>query len=238
MASQAVRNISKIKKTNFNQNLIVILSAGDNPDMKSYGPRSTLKYDNETLLERQYRLLHAQFPDSPVVVVHGHQYPKTIDKAPFGVANVVNESYNTTGVVKSLLLGMAVHKHTGVLFLHGDLLFNRESIKFALKDNSFVVVDNDTMTKTEVGVVIIDNTAVNFMYDLSPKWAQIAYLTGKELLVCRQLFKNTPIDKLKTFELLNLIISSGGVFKIQKIKNGIICDIDTPSDLRNAENLI
>jgi choline kinase len=235
---QATRNVASLKNIdNFKQLVIIILSAGDNPKMRSCGPRSTLVFQDETLLERQVRLLKKQFVDIPIIVVHGYKSNYTINRSPRGTINVINPNWEETGVAKSLAVGMQTTKHTDLLMIYGDLVFNTSTIRIQFTNKSSIYIDRGTMRTSEVGCVVNNGIIENIMYDLPDKWAQIAYFTGNELNILNRLVNNPLNDKLTGLELINEIITKGGKFIATKPRNIKVYDIDTPSDIKNIEDI-
>ena len=119
-----------------------------------------------------------------------------------------------------------------VLIVYGDLVFNQYAIK-NLRGSSKVVVDtNNFFKKEEVGVVLSHNNYVtNMSFGIDTKWAQIAYLSGKEL----NLFKNISTKKECChwfgYEGLNYVIENGGRIECYRHKLMKIFEIDAARDL-------
>jgi choline kinase len=142
---------------------------------------------------------------------------------------VENQLFDSTNNSESLRLAVNNTHRKGILFVHGDLLFNAEALNMDYT-KSFVVVDTKgQMEKKEVGVTIEDNGIASiFSYGLECKWGQIAYITGKELRIARQIFSKFEPQhkKMLSFEILNKIIESGGVFKCHEPDGMILFEID------------
>jgi hypothetical protein len=94
------------------------------------------------------------------------------------------------------------------------------------------------MKKNEVGLTEVDETVSVLSYGLEKKWCQIAFFTGKELDLLRSLFNrfSETNKKMLSFELINLIISSGGKFKCIEPKSMKILEIDSIKDAQD-ENI-
>ena len=54
---------------------------------------------------------------------------------------------------------------------------------------SFVIIDTKNMIRDkEVGLTIHNDVATIFSYGLLAKWCQIAYITGKEIKILKNIF--------------------------------------------------
>jgi hypothetical protein len=85
----------------------------------------------------------------------------------------------------------------------------------------------------EVGLTVYNNTATIFSYGLETKWCQIAYITGKELKILKNIFNKFDDihKKMLSFEILNKMISMGANFKCYEPKGMSILEIDRIKDL-------
>jgi hypothetical protein len=233
--SRAIRNIFRLKKNGFEQLVIIILSAGDNPKMKIYGARSYFKLPNgQTILERQVDLLKKQFPETPIIVVHGYNYKTAISNAPCGIVNVVNTDYENYGIAKTILAGLQTIKHTSALLIYGDVVFNTAAIKIPDNNKSSLCLGNKNKLG-EVGAIINDGQIIRLMYDMPKTWGQIAYITNQELNILNNIITDTETEKMTGFELINTIIDKGGKF-IEHSNRFIMCeDIDAVTDVKKIE---
>lgn len=207
---------------------VAILAAGIGARMKSYEPRSLLKIRDRTLIEHQITAINSCFEDAEIICVVGYESQRVIKKVKDGVRIVENQLYQATNNSESLRLAINNTNKKGVLFMHGDLLFNPETISVDYK-SSFIIVDTkDQIEKKEVGVTVVNNYATIFSYGLECKWCQMAYITGKELRIARQLFSKYEEQhkKLLSFEVLNNIIAQGGKFKCYEPEDMRIMEID------------
>jgi CTP:phosphocholine cytidylyltransferase-like protein len=213
---------------------IIMLCAGVGLRIKSYEPRSILKIKNKTLLEHQIDILNTVFDCPEIICVVGYDAQKIIKKN-YNVRIVENQLYETTNAAESLRLAFNNTLNDNILFLHGDLFFNKET--FNVKYNkSFILVDsNKRFNNSEVGVTICSDTnkASILSYGLNTKWCQIAYLTGKETKIAKNLFQKfeTTHKKMLCFELLNEMITSGACFECHEPNNMSITEIDRIKDI-------
>lgn len=213
---------------------IIILSAGVGLRIKSYEPRSMLKIKNRTLLEHQIDILNSAFDTPEIICVVGYDAQKIIKKN-YNVRIIENQLYETTNAAESLRLAFNNTLSDNILFLHGDLLFNKETLNVKY-NKSFVLVDtNKRFDNREVGVTISTDTnkASIFSYGLNTKWCQIAYMTGKETKIAKNLFQKFELahKKMLCFELLNDMINTGASFECYEPNNMSITEIDRIKDV-------
>jgi len=237
--SRFVTNITKSKKNQKDlQDIdlgVAILCAGVGARIKSYEPRSTIKIGNKMLLEHQIDIVHSCFKDPEIICVSGYDSQKIVKRFSEKVRIVENQLYETTNPSESIRLAFNNTCKNKFLFMHGDLWFNKDTLKNMNYDKSFIVVDTKKRFENkEVGVTIANNSkATFFSYGLDTKWCQIAFLTGKEFKIARNLFnKFEPHDKkMLSFEILNKMISLGASFECYEPKNMKIVEIDRIKDI-------
>jgi len=230
-------NITSQQKKSHNNiadTTVAILSAGIGPRIKSYEPRSLIKIGNKTLLEHQISAISECFEYPEIITVVGCRADRIIKKMRGSVRIVENQIHDKTNTSESMRLAFNNSIKNNFLFIHGDLYFNASTLKNVDYDKSFVIIDNKKMiTEKEVGLTIFNNRATIFSYGLPTKWCQIAYITGKELKILRNIFNkfDTTQKKMLSFEILNKMISMGAVFKCYEPSNMSILEIDRIKDL-------
>lgn len=219
---------------NMSQTTIAILGAGVGSRIKSHEPRSLIKIGKKTLIEHQLCTIRESFENPEVIAVVGCKAEKVIKKMRGEVRIVENQIYETTNTSESIRLAFNNSAKTNFLFMHGDLYFNTSTLKDVDYGKSFVIIDNSNMiSDKEVGLTVCNNTATIFSYGLQTKWCQIAYVTGKELKILRNIFNkfDHTHKKMLSFEILNKMISMGANFKCYEPKNMSILEIDRIKDL-------
>jgi len=238
--SRATRNVVQLKHKISQEPLTVIIpAAGEGTRMRSYGPKPLIKIKGRTIIDRQVELIKHMFPTATIILVSGYEATKVMNNAPKGVINVENERYQTTGVLKSIGIGLRAATTNRILIIYGDLIFNADTLKYPLEDKSLLLIDtSNTMTEEEVGCIIVEDHVEHIVYDLPMKWAQISYFVDKELKLLRQLAFNPLNEKLFGFEAINEIINNGGKFYAAKPKNIKVNDIDCSKDIPIAEEII
>ena len=95
------------------------------------------------------------------------------------------------------------------------------------------------MGHDEVGCILNDEGVLtNLMYDLPAKWGQITLFTGKELRLLKQLCWNEKNNTKFGFEIINQIISKGGIFRCIYHEEIKIVDIDSSKDIQKAKEIL
>lgn len=212
---------------------VAILSAGIGQRIKSYEPRSMIKINNYTLIDRQISIINQCFIDPEIIGVFGYECQKICKKIGDKIRIVENQLYESTNTAESLRLAFNNTNRNKFLFLHGDLYFNKQTLLNLEYSKSFVVVDNKGMFEDkEAGLTIVNNKATIFSYGLKSKWCQIAFFTGKELKIAKQLFNKFEDSdkKMLSFEVLNNMISMGANFICYEPNGMEILEIDKIGD--------
>lgn len=218
-----VKNIKK----NINPNglSIIIIGGGVVKRMKSYGPQSLLEIDKTTILDRILENINLHFPkDSEVILTIGFEADKVIKKTPRQIRIIENQLYEELGELEEARLAINNCIYDNVLIMTSDLIFNRHTLDNIRKKGSAVIVDSkNQIPESEIGVTVAKDKATIFAYEVDPKWANIAYLTGKEFDLFKNVCSNRNNGKWFLFEGLNAVIKKRGKFhalepKLMKIK--------------------
>lgn len=229
------RFTTKIKNKQTNNHIsICILSAGSGSKIKSYEPRSLLKFCNKHIIDIQIELLESHFNHPEIITVIGCHANKLIKKLKNKTRIVENQLHEETNSSESLRIGFNNSINENFMFIHGDIVFNEAMLKVPY-DKSFIIVDSKGMIKeNEVGVTKIDTKMSIMSYGLSLKWGQVAFFTGKEYkLLCNIMNKFEPKDKKKlSFEIMNDVVNLGGSFECYEPKEMSLVEIDRIKDIK------
>lgn len=215
---------------------IIILAAGARSRSRSYEPRCLLKYENQTLIDRQINAISETFSKAEITIVCGIEKSKIIKKFGSSVRYVENQMHEDTNSGESLRLGVINSPLDNMLFIHGDIIFNEDIFKEINMSKSFLLYSsNGQIEEKEVGIFFINNLATSLSYESADKWCQIAYLAPNELTILRKMFLRPDYDSkyLLTFEIINAIIDNGGQFNVFNINDKFIKEIDSLKDLNN-----
>ncbi len=229
-----ITNDTKRKTRNNRKVSVAILSAGIGSRIKSYEPRSLLKIGNKSLVEHQINTINQCFESPEIINVVGCHANKIVKKTRGKTRIVENQLYKDSNSSESLRLAFNNTINENILFMHGDLYFNESTLKVNY-DKSFVIVDNgDQIKDSEVGLTACDGRLSIMSYGLPTKWAQIAYVTGREYKILKTIFqKYENQDKKKLlFEVINMILASGGNFQCYEPDKMSIVEIDRIKDIK------
>lgn len=201
--------------------------------MKSYGPKCLLRSEGDmTIIEQIVDNVYNVYPLADTMVVVGFEADKVTQVLPSRIRIIENQLYHDTNIVESIRLALNNTVTDSVLFVYGDLIFNPETIHNIVDNGSCAIVDSKKRFKNEeIGVTIVDNKITNFAYGLETKWAQIIFLSGKELEIFRTLCFDRKRNKMYPFEIFNMMINLGGTIFATEPDNMLIKEIDSLKDL-------
>ncbi len=242
MAHNARRHIAPSKQMSAAGRLTVIIpAAGIGKRMKSRGPKGLFEvYRGMSVLELQIRTILKVYPNADIIIVGGFQCDK-IRKELWGifpVRIVCNNDYETTNVMHSIRIGMSAMLTGSLLIIHGDLVFNEQTITGLVDKTSALLIAGTKLDKSKVGIGHQDGLVTNLSHALSCKWGQMAYMCGKELEMFTALTWNSKkSSQLFLYEALNYIIEHHGTFLAHYPKDAKIVEIDNYSDLTKAKQI-
>lgn len=228
---------------------VIIPVAGSGRRMKSYGSKCLLNLsDGRSILRRQIDIFKKMFDKfnaasngnfaTDIVVVVGFDADKVYKTLPDSVRVVENEHFETTGVGRSISIGLKATISKKVLIVYGDLVFNKEMFESIPNESSVFVDSKGRMASNEVGVIIESNNVVHFDYGLKTKWCHCVVLTGKELALFKTISSQSDKRKLSGHEILNSIIDKGGEFKAIEPKKMKIIEVDSNKDLERTSSIL
>lgn len=230
----------KIKNKNEQPIQAIILAAGAGARTRSYEPRCLLKYEGETLLERQISSIQKRFVKSEISVVGGIEGSKIIRKIGKSARYVENQIFDDSNSGESLRIGINNSLIDNILFLHGDLIFDEKILNCIDTNHSCILIDSSgKIEEKEVGITTdVSGNASILSYDLPVKWCQIAYFNQIEVGILRKILVRNDIEfkHLLTFEVINKVIEFGGKIKCVDINNIFIKEVDSLRDINNENN--
>ena len=238
--SKAKKNLDKASPEDYRGLSIVIPAAGVGRRMKSYGAKGLINIGTATVLERQIKLLWKAYPFSEIIIVAGFQAGLVSERIrkKYPVKIVRNYNYEESNVAHSIFLGIQASVNSQVLVVYGDLVFNYKTISKIADGQSKIVVDTrGRFGQEEVGVLFNDKIITNFSHGLKSKWAQIAYLTGKELRLFEDIASSIETEKWFGYEVVNKVIDNGGEMMPVEPSGMKVVEIDSPRDLSKAIHL-
>ncbi|MGH8960351.1 MAG: NTP transferase domain-containing protein [Jatrophihabitantaceae bacterium] len=221
---------------------VVILAAGRGTRLGRPHPKPlTPMHDGRTIHGHQLDHLAAVLPGAQVYVVVGFKLEMILEAHPEQVF-VYNEAYDETNTSKSLLRGLRATNEGGVLWMNGDVVFERAVLDRAApmiaSEQSFVAVNTASVGDEEVKYTV---DADGWIRDLS-KTAQSALgeavglnfvsAADKAALIARL----DDVDDQDYFERgIELAIERNGLrFAALDISDLSAVEVDTPEDLARA----
>jgi choline kinase len=223
---------------------VIIPAAGAGKRMKYVGAKALIDISNtnETLIERQIRLILELYPNAEIIITIGFYADKIYKllKRKYPVRFVLNNQYENTNVVYSIALGLYSSVRDNVIIIYGDLVFNRETINNIVSVNeSKTIIDTHKRLNTDtVGIIYNDNKVLSLAYDIPNKWGQIVSLQNKELFLFEQMVMNSDYSNLYGYEILNKVIEKGGNIVAEEPTGMKIVEIDTPKDIEKISGVI
>ena len=239
-ASRHITSTKRVAPSSSNNDALTIIipAASVGKRMKSLGPKALLSLNRGiTILERQLKMLWAEYPQAEIVVVIGFQGDKVRKqfRGIMPVRFITNPFYEDTNVAYSLQLAMQATISPRVLIVYGDLVFNANAIRTLATGPSALLVDSKNHFKAEeVGVQTHEGVVTNLSYGLDTKWGQMVYLIDEELRLFETSVFNTETEKWFGYEVLNNVINRGGVFSAIEPQHMRIAEVDTPKELEQA----
>jgi choline kinase len=230
------QNTNKNKQKKNIEIAIAVLSAGVGQRIKSHEPRSMIKINDTSLIDIQISILGECFLKPEIIGVFGYDFQKICRKLSGKIRIIENQIHETTNTAESMRLAFNSTLKSSFMFLHGDLIFNKETLQDLDYSKSFVVIDTKgRMEDKEAGLTIVNNKATIFSYGLKSKWCQIAHITGKELKIAKQIFNKFELadKKMLSFEVLNRMISMGASFNCYEPQKMKIIEIDKIGNYAN-----
>jgi len=239
----AIRHISPARRTNPGRSselAVVIPAAGIGRRMKSKVVKSLVEFNGQAIIEKQIIDVWSQFPKAEIFVVVGYQSDKVRNYLKnYPIRFIYNPIFETSNVAFSISLALQATISSQILLIYGDLIFNKESISHIASGKSKILIDSAKLFNSdEVGFGLDENGRIaNFSYGLPDKWAQIAYLAGRELDLFKEICYNEDAIRWFGYEALNEVINLGGRIESHDIKTAKIIDVDTPQDLQKASKI-
>lgn len=219
---------------------VVIPAAGPGRRLRSHGPRSLIELEGrQTVVGRQVETIRRAHPGAEIVVGVGHEADRVIRRLPSGVKVVENEHHEDSGPARTLAMALRVASHPRVLVVQGDLVFNLAAVADVCRGWSSVVVDaGDQIDESEVGVAFQDGVATRFDFGLPERWAQIAYLSGRELELLRRACSDPARRGAFLWEVLNDVVDAGGRLRPVRPAGMRVVEIDAGRDIARAREVV
>lgn len=213
----AKRNVASTKSRPQDSNDLAIVIPVFN---KVLYQKSTLPYQNKTLLEYQIITLLEIFPKGELFVVVGHEGDRILKNfyKKYPIRFLTNDLYLNSNIAYALKLAVEASFRKSLLVVHPNVVFDR-SLQKILSKKSTAVVGNGR--SDQVGV-FLNKSITGFSYSFEKKWSNIVCLTGRECDLCKDLVRDDKHNNLFDFEILNKIIERGGEIFAEEINTKVV----------------
>ena len=136
----------------------IILAAGIGSRMGNSNPKPLTKLNNgESILGRQVAYLSEYLGVTNIIAIVGYKKDLIMESFP-NLLYVYNNFYNTTNTSKSLLDGLHKIKNEDVLWLNGDVVFEKELLPQIIKcSNSCMAVNTNSVGEEEIKYNVFDD---------------------------------------------------------------------------------
>jgi len=190
--------------------LVIIVASRVEHRKKTRGPTPLYKIDKQNLINKQIELLNIL--NGEIIVSLGILFDKVVNQLPENIRVVENLFFDSTNDVEDIRLGLNNFKSDSLLVIDGAVLPSKSGLSKINFEESSVIVSQET---DFVSVFEHDNYVTNFHYDKNNKsrWSSIAYFTGQEFKLFKQLCCRENNNKI-VHELMNEIINQSGKFKV------------------------
>ena len=134
---------------------VIILAAGMGTRLGRPHPKPLTRLDTgQTIMAQQFQRVREAFgPEARITVVVGFKMDLIMEAHPDALF-VYNEVYSETNTCKSLLKGLRSTVEGGVLWMNGDVVFDKGVLEALApvieQDKTFVSVDTNTVADEEV----------------------------------------------------------------------------------------
>ena len=136
----------------------IILAAGIGSRLGNSNPKPLTKLKNsESILGRQVTFLSEYFGENNIIVIVGYKKDLIMESFP-NLIYVYNNFYDTTNTSKSLLAGLHKIENEDVMWLNGDVVFEKELLpKIIQYSQSCMAVNTNSVGEEEIKYNVFDD---------------------------------------------------------------------------------
>lgn len=195
---------------------VILLCSGQSKKMSSYGSRSLLRIGSDYLISKQINTVRQVYPRAEIICVLGYESERVYKLLrDLKVKCIFNDNYKETSSLKSIIYGIRQVTTNRCFIIHGDIYFQADDLKFALKDSTALV--NYSNSK-EVTVNIQNNEILQFGYGFGAAWQKIIFFNKKATDLMKDVLLNDADFKRLDFELFNHLLDKEIVIKPYQAK--------------------
>ncbi len=137
---------------------VIILAAGIGSRLGNSNPKPLTKLKNgESILGRQVAFLSEYFGENNIIVIVGYKKDLIMESFP-NLLYVYNNFYDTTNTSKSLLAGLIKIENEDVVWLNGDVVFEKELLPQIIQSStSCIAVNTNSVGEEEIKYNVFDD---------------------------------------------------------------------------------
>jgi len=214
---------------------VIILAAGIGSRLGNSNPKPLTKLKNgESILGRQVAFLSEYFGGNNIIVIVGYKKDLIMESFP-NLLYVYNNFYDTTNTSKSLLAGLNKIENEDVVWLNGDVVFEKELLpKIIQGSKSCMAVNTNFVGEEEIKYNVFDDGNIKDVSKTVSSALGEAVGINKIMAVDFRLFKSN-LEKCNNqdyFEkALELSIQDGMKIMPVNINKYLCMEIDFEDDL-------
>ena len=213
----------------------IILAAGIGSRLGNSNPKPLTKLKNgESILGRQVAYLSEYLGVNNIIAIVGYKKDLIMESFP-NLLYVYNNFYDTTNTSKSLLAGLHKIENEDVLWLNGDVVFEKELLpKIIQCSQSCMAVNTNSVGEEEIKYNVFDDGNIKDVSKTASLALGEAVGINKIMAVDFRLFKSNleKCDDQDYFEkALELSIQDGMKIMPVNINKYLCMEIDFEDDL-------
>jgi len=213
----------------------IILAAGIGSRLGNSDPKPLTKLKNgESILYRQVEYLSEYIGINNIITIVGYKKDLIMESFP-NLLYVYNNFYDTTNTSKSLLAGLIKIENEDVVWLNGDVVFEKELLpKIIQCSQSCMAVNTNSVGEEEIKYNVFDDGNIKEVSKTVPSALGEAVGINKIMAVDFRLFKSNleKCDDQDYFEkALELSIQGGMKIMPVNINKYLCMEIDFEDDL-------
>jgi len=220
----------------------IILAAGIGSRLGNSNPKPLTKLkNNETILNRQVMYLSNYIGEDNIIVVVGYKKDIIMEAFP-NLLYIYNNFYDTTNTSKSLLKALKKIENEDVLWLNGDVVFEKKLLESIIEcPQSCMAVNTNSVGEEEIKYNINkDGTLKDVSKSVSPALGEavgINKIISSDLVLFRK--KLLECNNQDYFEkAIELSIKEGLKIIPTDISNFLCMEIDFQDDLSNINSIL
>ena len=213
----------------------IILAAGIGSRLGNSDPKPLTKLKNgESILYRQVEYLSEYIGINNIITIVGYKKDLIMESFP-NLIYVYNNFYDTTNTSKSLLAGLHKIENEDVMWLNGDVVFEKELLpKIIQCSQSCMAVNTNSVGEEEIKYNVFDDENIKDVSKTASPALGEAVGINKIMAVDFRLFKSNleKCDDQDYFErALELSIQDGMKIMPVNINKYLCMEIDFEDDL-------